>query len=197
MTAPVYTLGNQAASRNYSDGGVWVAPYGTSIASITGPGTSWPGTFHEVGWLSDAGIVEAHARQSTDVRSWQNGTLIRRITSSDDRTFSFDALEENAVVQKLARPGSTVGPLTSGLITTNVVANVNQNVWVVGFDLLDGAVGKRILATNANIVSLGNIEYKTTAESIIGFEASCYPDATTGFLYTEISSNPWLNLVYS
>lgn len=105
------------ADSNYA---VWTAPYGTAApATYTGA----PAGFYEVGLLSDAGVVEGHNFNETQVFDMA-GSLVRILRSQEARTFTFSALESNPVVYGLLYPGTTIS-------TTGATAEV-QTVTITG-----------------------------------------------------------------
>lgn len=101
--------------RAFTTGGVWTAPFQT--VGPTDPTTAYGAGYTELGWLSDKGIVEARAITSTDKYAFQNGTLIRVLRSAEKRTITFDALEDNPIVQRLLYPAASI---TSGAGTSEV-----------------------------------------------------------------------------
>lgn len=96
-----------ANARAYINAAVWTALLNTALP--TDPTTAYATPpFYEVGWLSDKGISEARALTSTDKYSYQNSTLIRTLRSQEKRTFTFEALENNSMVQKLIYPAAVI-----------------------------------------------------------------------------------------
>jgi hypothetical protein len=127
--------------RIYGDdaGGVWVAAKGT-----TGPTTlAAPGVgFSEIGWISEDGISQERSQDATSFRAWQGGQVVRRKITNTEDTFSFQALETNAVTHGLMFRGQT--PTIATGVATTVVQNqsvTDERAWV--FDMVDGTVTKR------------------------------------------------------
>lgn len=172
-----------ANARAYSDGGVFVAPLG-STAPTTPTGT-YDAAYEEVGWLSDNGITESRTQDTKKKNAWQGGALIRVIKSTDSRSFKFQCLEENAVVMGLVRPGATVTTAT-GVTTSVVHAYTAQDLRQWGIDLVDGSVHKRIVIGNGEVTDVSDIVYKTDDLTVYEVTVTCYPD-TNNVLYTEYS----------
>lgn len=107
----------------YADGdyAVWTAPYGTAMPSTLPPNN--PSGFYEVGLLSDNGITEGHTFNETQIYD-MSGSLVRIARSQEQRPFTFEALESNAVSFGLLYPGTTV-------TTTGDTAEV-QTVTITG-----------------------------------------------------------------
>jgi hypothetical protein len=81
----------------------------TPASSPTNLGLS--ASWYDIGYLSDAGISEAHTYNETKVFDMV-GTLLRVLRNQEERTWTFECVENDAVVHGLMYPGSTVS--TSG-----------------------------------------------------------------------------------
>jgi hypothetical protein len=66
-----------------------------------------PVGWFDIGYLSDAGISEAHAYNETKVFDMA-GALLRILRNQEERTWTFECVENDAVVAGLMYPGSTV-----------------------------------------------------------------------------------------
>lgn len=108
--------------RAYSDGHVWTALLNSAVPSD--PTTALVAPFYEVGLLSDKGLVEAHSIQEKKIYAYQNAQLVRVMRSQEERTWDFEALEENAMVRRLLYPTASI---TSGAGT-----NEQQTVTING-----------------------------------------------------------------
>jgi hypothetical protein len=99
------TVANQ---RSYSDstGAVWFSPIGTT--QPTTPTAAYGVGWNELGLLTDKGIIEAAARQSTSTWNWQGNSQGRTLYTQPTHSFQIECNEENSHVLRLARPGSTV-----------------------------------------------------------------------------------------
>lgn len=104
-----------------TDYAVWTAPFGTAMPVNLPPNN--PAGFFEVGLLSDNGITEGHTFNETQIYDMA-GSLIRIARSQEQRPFTFEALESNAVSFGLMYPGSAV-------TTTGATAEV-QTVTITG-----------------------------------------------------------------
>lgn len=97
-------------------GGVWVADKGTTAPTDL----ATPGTGHtEAGWLSDNGLKLEQKADKQKFYAWQGGTVVKVSVSKAERTFTFECLEETAVVLGLSYPGlsfTTTGGVAKGTI---------------------------------------------------------------------------------
>lgn len=103
---------------------IYTAPLGTTAPSAPLP-TAMPASWYDVGWVSDAGVTESpNQHQETKKYGWQGAGLVRVLRSQFENPFTFQCLEENAVVLGLMRPGKTV-------VSTGFTAEV-QTVTITG-----------------------------------------------------------------
>lgn len=117
---------NTANVRAYGDvlQRVYTSPLGTTAPILPLP-TAMPTGWFDVGWLSDAGVTESpNQHQETKKYGWQGAGLVRVLRSQFENPFTFQGLEENAVVLGLMRPGKTV-------VTTGATAEV-QTITITG-----------------------------------------------------------------
>lgn len=96
--------GNNAHAYNNPGYAVWTAPLGTSgPTDLTTPVPN----FYEVGLLSDAGITENRSVNDNLVYD-MSGALVRDIRNQEQRQFTFEAIERNAVTFGLMYSNSTL-----------------------------------------------------------------------------------------
>lgn len=173
------------------DGGVWVTPFGVTVADVPTEPTGTPAAdFGEVGWISDEGVTKARTRETETTRAWQGATIIRNIVTADDHTYTFQCLEENAVTYGLRLPGAT-STTTGGITTTEVRPFNSQDLrsWVLDFE--DGAIHKRVFAPLAEVSEFGDEVYSSSELTVYEFTVTVYPDSSGVYLY-EITDNPAL-----
>ena len=88
------------------EGGVYHAPKGTTppawTTEITEPADPWL----EFGWLDDdAGVEFEQSTDSESFKGWPGGVVLRKVTTSLERTWKFMALEETAATLGFVHPG--------------------------------------------------------------------------------------------
>jgi hypothetical protein len=166
-------------------GGVRSAPVGTTAP--TNPTDAYGAGWVEYGYVGEDGVEETFTAESTDIRAWQNGVLVRTVNSKTDATFKFMVIETNKNILADFRPGSTVS--TSGGVTTTTVKPINPNPRAFALDVIDGSYNTRKIIPRGEIVDRGPITYKT--DEAIGYEITikAYP-ASDGTLYVEYSNDP-------
>lgn len=89
------------------EGGVWAAPKGSTAPTWTTDISTPVAPFWELGWLGEDGIDFEQSADSETLKAWPGGVVMRKVTTSLDRTWTFMALEETAPVLGLAHPGLT------------------------------------------------------------------------------------------
>lgn len=162
-------------------GGVFVAAKGT-----TGPTdlSAPPAGFDEIGWISEDGIDESLDQTAEVFRAWQGNKVVRRKVTQSDRTFRFQALEENLVTHGLKYRGQL--PTVAVDVATTVVKEQtaqDTRAWV--FDMIDSAgVHKRFVIPSGDYTMTGTIQYRNSSMTIHEFEVVPTGD------YIEITDDP-------
>lgn len=167
------------------DGHVSVAPKGstlpTTIAGALDP------AFKDVGWTTDAGLGE-NVSNNTTTRRGIDGSAVKTFKSDDDSSFTFECMEEDAVVLGLIYPGST--PVTTtGTTKTDVKSYLGSDIraWVLDEDYGVFQVRKIIALGQAFLT--GEIRSKTGDSKTYQFRVDAYADSTRT-KFTRLSNNP-------
>ncbi len=158
----------------------------TGTAAPADATTAWGAGWVDLGYISEDGFTEADDVDTEDITAWQNGTLVRRVISSQEKTFEFVCIESKTEVLELRHPGSDVSagamavkPLTSGLS------------FALGFDVVDGSVLTRIVAPRCEVSDFEDIEYQTGEPIGYGVTVTVFPDATNTLVYKYSNSAAW------
>jgi hypothetical protein len=112
------------AVRAYADAGysVW-----TALTSVAAPNTLPPANpgigWYDVGLLSDAGITEGHTYNENKAYDLSGG-LLRIVRNQEERPWTFECVQDDAVTSGLMYPGATVS-------TTGATAEV-QTITIGG-----------------------------------------------------------------
>ncbi|HEY5201192.1 MAG TPA: hypothetical protein VIJ31_09805 [Acidothermaceae bacterium] len=150
--------------RSYSDGHVYTGLLNSALP--TDPTTAVVAPFYEIGWISDKGLSESRTITSTDKFSWQNSTLIRTVRSAEKRTMTFEALEDNAIVQRLIYPAATI---TSGAGTAAVQTVTINGVPTGGtFTLTFNGATTAVLTAGTSLPTTAAVQSALQALSTIG-----------------------------
>jgi len=147
-------------------GAVYVGP--TSTPAPTGSGIALDAGFIDLGYLSADGISENIDRTTNQIRAWQNGSLVREVTSEGTYSVEMTFIETNQEVLELYY-GATI---TLGELDGDPTATGGRKSFVI--DVIDGAIVERIYIPAGEITSVGT---RTLASG----EAVGYQVTVTGY----------------
>jgi len=154
-------------------GAVYLAPLGT-----TGPTDSeiaLNAAFKAVGYISEDGITETPEEDTTEIRAWQNGDIVRRVLSSHEIQYQFTMIETNEVTLE-----AYYGNYDAGDVVVTGEQLPRQALVIETID--DGKIRRRF-APVAQVVERGEVQL--TNDEATGFEVTftCYPDTNGGKVY--------------
>lgn len=151
-------------------GAVYVGP--TATAAPTDSSTSLDAGFLDLGYVSSDGITETIDKTTAQIRAWQNGALVREVTSEGTYSVSLTFLETNLNVLELYF-GSTI---TAGALDGNPTASGGRKSFVI--DVVDGAIVERTYIPSGEITSVG--ERTLASGDAIGYTVTItsYADAS-------------------
>jgi len=150
-------------------GAVYVAPTGTTAPTTSG--SSLDAAFVDLGYVSADGITESIDRSTTQIRAWQNGSLVREVTSEGTYSVSMTFIETNEAVLELYY-GTTN---TAGEFEIDPTSTGGRKSFVI--DVVDGDNVERIYIPAGEITSLG--ERTLASGEAVGYEVTvtAYADA--------------------
>lgn len=148
-------------------GGIYVAPVGTTLPTTAA--ALLAAAFDELGLINEDGVTESQGSDTTDIRAWQLGAVVRRVQSSHDLTYQFSSLETNATVLE-----AFYGNYTSGDVQITGEQPENQ-CWVI--EVYDGSEHHRIVLPLAQVSDRGDVSYNSQGATEYPFTLTAYPDA--------------------
>lgn len=164
---------NVSAGKPKVTGAIFIAPVGTTLP--TDSTTALASAFVELGYASDAGVVNSESRETETIKAWGGDTVLKPFTGKED-TFQFTLIEAlNVNALKLVYGDSNVtGDLTSGIAIKSAVEDLDYHSFVIEM-VLNGAI-KRIVIPSAKVTEVGDITYADG--EAIGYDTtlSCVPD---------------------
>ena len=182
---------NVSAGKPMITGAVFVAPVGTSLPTSTT--ASLAAAFKDLGYISDAGVVNSNSPSNTAIKAWGGDTVLDVQTEKPD-TFKMNFIEAtNEDVLKLVYGSANVtGSLSSGL-TIKANSEEQNEVSVVIDMVLKDDCAKRIVLPKAKVTAVGDITYADA--SAIGYDTtlSCHPD-DSGNTHYEYLKKPMTTL---
>jgi hypothetical protein len=150
-------------------GAVYVAPIGTTAP--TDSGTALNASFKDLGFISADGIAETIDRSTNQIRAWQNGSLVREVTSEGTYSVSLTFLETNLDVLQLYY-GATI---TDGALDGDPTSTGGRKSFVI--DVVDGDTVERTYIPAGEITAVG--ERTLASGEAIGYNVTitAYADA--------------------
>lgn len=155
-------------------GAIYRAPLGSTLP--TDATSTLDAAFVNVGYISDAGLVNSNSPTSENIKAWGGDIVLTTLTEKPD-TFKFTLLEAMSIEALKAVYGdaNVSGDLTTGL---TVHANSTQQpdcAWVIDMALKNGTI-KRIVIPDAGVSGVGDVTYADG--SAVGYETtiSAMPD---------------------
>jgi len=151
-------------------GAVYVAPTGTTAPSYSDDALD--AAFQDLGYVSADGISEAIDKSTTQIRSWQDGSLVREIVADGTYSVSMTFIETNQDVVELYYGGS----LAAGVMSIDPRATGGRQSFVI--DVIDGTSIERTYIAAGEITSVG--ERTLASGEAIGYEVTitAYADAS-------------------
>jgi hypothetical protein len=176
---------NVSAGKPKVTGAIFIAPTGTTLP--TDSTTALNSAFVELGYASDAGVVNSESRETETIKAWGGDTVLKPFTGKED-TFQFTLIEAlNVNALKLIYGDSNVtGDLTNGISIKSAAEDLDYHSFVIEM-VLNGAV-KRIVIPSAKVTEVGDITYADG--EAIGYDTtlSAVPDAAGGTHYEYIKA---------
>lgn len=176
---------NVSAGKPKVTGAIFIAPVGTTLP--TDSTTALNSAFVELGYASDAGVVNSESRETETIKAWGGDTVLKPFTGKED-TFKFTLIEAlNVNALKLVYGDSNVtGDLTNGISIKSAAEDLDYHSFVIEM-VLNGAV-KRIVIPSAKVTEVGDITYADG--EAIGYDTtlSAVPDAAGGTHYEYIKA---------
>lgn len=165
---------NVTAGKPKVTGAVYRAPIGTTLPTSTTD--TLDAAFKELGYVSDAGIVNSNSPSSTSIKAWGGDPVLDVQTEKPD-TFKMQFIEATnvEVLKQVYGDDNVTGDLSTGItIKANSKEQATQAL-VIDMLLKNGAA-KRIVLPSCKVTAVGDITYADG--SPIGYDTtlSCYPD---------------------
>lgn len=150
-------------------GAVYVAPTGTAAPAYSDDALN--AAFQDLGYVSADGIAETIDKSTTQIRSWQDGSLVREIVSEGTYSVALTFIETNQDVVELYYGTA----LASGVINGDPRATGGRQSFVI--DVIDGDSIERTYIPQGEVTSVG--ERTLASGEAIGYEVTIVAYADT------------------
>jgi len=166
---------NVTAGKPKVGGAIYFAPLGSTLPTTATEDLD--AAFENVGYISDAGLVNSNSPSSENIKAWGGDIVLTTLTEKPD-TFKFtliEAMSLNALKAIYGASNVTGTDLDTGL---EVHANSTQQpdyAWVIDMVFKNNTV-KRIVIPDAGVSGVGDVTYADG--SAVGYETtiSAMPD---------------------
>ena len=166
---------NVTAGKPKVGGAIFRAPLGTTLPTTATE--ELDAAFENLGYISDAGLVNSNSPSSENVKAWGGDIVLTTLTEKPD-TFKFvliEAMRTEALKAVYGDSNIEGDDLEEGI---TIHANSTQQpncAWVVDMLMKDGAL-RRVVIPDAGVSAVGDITYADG--SAVGYETtiSAMPD---------------------
>lgn len=166
-------------------GSVFRAPLGTALP--TDATTALTAAFAQLGYCSDAGLVNSNSPNSNAVKAWGGDTVLSYQEDKPD-TFKFKLIEALNVEALKAVYGdiNVSGTLATGITVKANSTEQSECCWV--FDIVMKNAAKRIVVPRGKVTAVGEISY--VDNGTVGYETTvtAVPDESGNTHYEYIIS---------
>ena len=164
-------------------GAVFYAPAGTTVPTSVSEELD-PG-FVDVGYISDDGLTTSTPTETSDIRAWQNGDIVRRVQTSHDFTVQFAMLETSAATLALYWNDYTAGAGADSAVVEVTGAQPYRGAFVI--NVVDGDNLMRIVIPDGQITERGDITYLNEAGIMYDVTITAFPDGSgvKAYIYAE------------
>ena len=127
-------------------GRVYVAP--TTAAAPTDSTSVLPADYVDLGFVSADGVNFSTDRSTSQIRAWQDATLVREVVTEATVTYSFTLLETTEAVIEAYFGNAIVG----GKVSLNPTSTGGKKSFVI--DIVDGEKGIRHFVPSGEILTI-------------------------------------------
>ena len=180
------TVGNVSAGKPRAAGAIFIADADSTLPTTADEALD--SAFVEVGYASDAGVVNANSRTSETIKAWGGDVVLETQTEKTDRfTITFIEMMKPEVLKIVHGDSNVSGTITNG-ITVNVNSSeLESHAWVIDMILRGGAL-KRIVIPYGKVTEVADVNYKDNEAVAYQVTISASPDAAGNTHYEYIKA---------
>lgn len=153
-------------------GAVSYAP--TATTAPLDADTALPGTWRDVGYIGEDGVVEARERSTNNIIAWQKATTVRTVVTEANMTVQFVMIESNPNSIELYYGAAVDG--TDGSVEIDPAESGGRRSFVI--DYVDGSEFVRLYLPEAELAEVG--EQSLVSGEAVGYDVTiaAYPSAS-------------------
>lgn len=151
-------------------GEVSVGP--TATTAPTDATTALAAGFLGLGYISEDGITETPEISIDDITAWQNAKVVRSVVTAAKVTYEFQLIQTNKNVVEAALGTTVTQSVPMGTYTFDAGATGGRKSWV--FNIIDGALIKRIYIAEGEVTDRGEIVYASGEPIGYGLTVTAY-----------------------
>lgn len=174
------------------DGSINVAPYGTTLPTLTSsPTSALNAAFKEMGYASEDGVSFSVARDIVGRRVWQSKSEVRRDEQGRDETLAMVLVQWNEdTMREVFGGGEVENTALNVFVYTPPAPGESLREVSVAIDWQDGDKDYRLLIPKATVD--GDVEITLNAQEMAGlpFGLKALYDDVAGFAWRVISDDP-------
>lgn len=156
-------------------GAVYASTSGSTITPPTTASSTLDTDLKDLGFIGESGITEHYEEDTTEIKAWQGGAVVRSMISSSACTFQFTMIENKGSVVELYHKGSVIESDGSTGFKIDVLSpQADRRAFV--FDVVDGSDLVRIFVADGEVTERGDIVYVTDDVIAYPVTVTAYPN---------------------
>ena len=165
-------------------GAVYATEPGDTVTAPTTAVIALDTDFEDLGYVSEDGVTEQYEEDTTEIRAWQGGAVVRQMISSSAARFSFTMIENKQATVELYHKGSTMESDGATGFKIDVMAPTGERRSFV-IDVIDGTDHLRIYIADGEVTERGEIVYSSS--TAIGYPVTITAYPNDGVVCTKFS----------
>lgn len=163
-------------------GSVYSAPPASTLP--TDNTSALDGAFVDLGYVSDAGVIQKTTTATTQINAWQKGDTVREIQTDHTLTYEFSMIETKAATLKAFYGDDNYTAGSGTKYTVHVTGEQGvRGCWVLEMEDPAQAEPVRVVLPDAQVTARGDVVWKS--DTVIGYDVTitAYPDSSGNKAY--------------
>lgn len=159
-------MANVSAAKPGVGGGIWMAPYGTTLP--TDASTALAEAFNSLGYIDENGVNRTTSLDSQVVNAW-GGDVVAVLGNKKTEAFRFRCIEPDNLDALGLAYGEASGDLTNGITVKSKADLFTPRSFVIS-TLLANNIHQRMVIPNGVVTAIGDAQY--VDNRVIGCEVT-------------------------